>query len=167
MTLNEFFLILAKKIVRGVETVIWVYRGITSKKLLNNWFFVFFGFWQEKPVFLHESFWQCCQKYFRRVQWNTYRATIPNESLEDSRIFEYVLKFSAQWRQTFFGVGRTAIDVRGKSLWIFFFKREKFAFFPIPSECLLPEKIFARVAKPAIYVSVEVFGKKRHFLKYI
>ena len=106
-----------------------MYRGITSKKPLNNWFFVFFGFWQEKPVFLHESFWQGCQNYFRRVQWNTYRAKFSNESLENSRIFEYVLKFSAQWRKTFFGVGKTAIDVRGKSLWNFFFKREKFAIF--------------------------------------
>ena len=25
-----------------------MYRGITSKKLLNTWFFVFFGFWKEK-----------------------------------------------------------------------------------------------------------------------
>ena len=96
---------------------------------MNNWFFVFFGFWQEKPVFLQECFKQGCQNCFWRVQWNTYRATFPNESLENSRIVGYFLKFSAQWRKNFFRVGKTAIDVSGNILWIFFFKREKFAIF--------------------------------------
>ena len=39
------------------------------------------------------------------------------------------MKFWGQWRKTFFRVGKTAIDVRGNSLWSFFFKREKFAIF--------------------------------------
>ena len=44
------------------------------------------------------------------------------------------------------------------------FKREKIAFFPILSDFLLLAKKFGRFAKPAIYVSVEVFVEK-HFLK--
>ena len=48
----------------------------------------------------------------------------------------------------------------------FFFKREKLAIFSNLSDCLLPAKFFARVAKPAIYLSVEVFGEK-HILKFI
>ena len=69
--------------------------------MLNNLFFVFFGFWQEKPVILQESFWQGCPKYFRRVQWNTYRANFSNGSLGNSGIFEKILKFSGQWRKNF------------------------------------------------------------------
>ena len=48
-----------------------------------------------------------------------------------------------------------------------FQKRKIRSFFPIVSECLLPAKFFARVAKPAIYVSVEVFWGKTIFEIYI
>ena len=49
----------------------------------------------------------------------------------------------------------------------FFQKRKIRSFFPIVSECLLPAKNFARVAKTAICVSVEVFGEKTFFEIYI
>ena len=83
--------------------------------------------------------------------------------LEEFRKFFEVFGTMAE---KFFRVGKTAIDVRGNSLWKIFSKEKNSLFFPIVSECLLPAKIFARVAKPAIYVSVEVFGEKQ-FLKYI
>ena len=87
-TFSEFFSDFGRKI----SQVCWnsnlsVQRKKRQKKLLNNWFFAFFGFWQEKPVSFQESFWQGCQKYFRRVQWNTYRAKFPNGSPENSRSF--------------------------------------------------------------------------------
>ena len=45
-----------------------------------------------------------------------------------------------------------------------FSKEKKSLFFPILSDFLLLAKKFGRIAKPAIYVSVEVFVEK-HFLK--
>ena len=106
-----------------------MYRGITSKKLLNNWFFVFFGFWQEKPVFLQESFWQGCQKYFGLVQWNTYRSTLPNGSLENSRTFGYFLKFSGQWRKNFFQVWQNSNSCPREQFMKFFFQKRIIRYF--------------------------------------
>ena len=63
-TFNDFFLILAKKLNRCVETVIWLYGGKNDKK--SCWtigFWSFLDFEKEKPVFSQESFWQGCQKY--------------------------------------------------------------------------------------------------------
>ena len=134
---------------------------------MNNWFFVFFLDFDKKNLcFCRKFFWQGCQKYFRRVQWNTYRANFRNGSLENSRIFEKFSKFLGQCWKNLSRVGKTAIDVRGNSLWKFFSKEKNSLFFPILCECLLPAKNFARVAKTAICVSVEVFGEK-HSLKYI
>ena len=144
-----------------------MYRGITSKKLLNNWFFVFFGFWQEKPVFLQECFKQGCQNCFWRVQWNTYRATFPNESLENSRIVGYFLKFSAQWRKNFFRVGKTAIDVSGNILWIFFFKREKFAIFSDSERLFTSSEKFCQSCETRNLRLRGSFRATKHFLKFI
>ena len=81
------------------------------------------------------------------------------------RIFGYFPKFSGEWRKTFFRVGETALDVRGTVYGKTVFKREKIAVFS-DSERLFTfsEKKFGRFAKPAIYVSVELFVEK-HFLK--
>ena len=49
---------------------------------------------------------------------------------------------------------------------VYFSKEKNSLFFPILSECLLPAKTFARVAKPAIYVSVEVFGDNNFWKIY-
>ena len=81
-------------------------------------------------------------------------------------VFRIIFEVFGAMAENFFRVGKTAIDVRGNSLWKIFSKEKISLFFPIVMECLLPAKIFARVAKPAIYVSVEVFGEKQ-FLKYI
>ena len=122
---------------KKISQVCWnsnlsVQRKKYQKNLLNNLFFVFFGFWQENPVILQESFWQGCQKNFRLVQWNTYRATFPDGSLENSRFFGSILKFSGQWWKTFFSVGKTAIDIHGNSLWKLFSKEKNSLFF---SDC--------------------------------
>ena len=68
-------------------------------------------------------------KILWRVQWNIYRANFPTGSLENSRIFENFLKLSGQGLKNFSRVGKTAIDVRGNSIWKLFSKREKFALF--------------------------------------
>ena len=83
--------------------------------------------------------------------------------LED---FRKIFEVFGTMAEKFSRVGKTAIDVRGYSLWKFFSKEKTSLFFPIVSECLLPSKVFARAAETAIYVSVEVFGEKQ-FLKYI
>ena len=65
-----------------------VHRKIVIEKTLEQLVFSsFFGLWQKKPVFLPESFWQCCQNYFLRVQRKTYRATFLKGSLENFRTF--------------------------------------------------------------------------------
>ena len=51
------------------------------------------------------------------------------------------MKFSGQWRKTFFRVGKTAIDVRGNSLWKFFSKEKNSLFF---SDC---ERMFTSSKK--------------------
>ena len=52
------------------------------------------------------------------------------------------------------------IDIRGNSLWKSFFQKRKFRyFFWFWAVFLLLAKTFARFAKPAIYVCVEVFGE--------
>ena len=69
--------------------------------------------------------------------------------------------------EIFFRVGKAAKDVRGNSLWKIFFQMRKIRyFFRFWAVFLLLAKKFARFAKIAIYVSVEVFGEK-HFLKFI
>ena len=99
------------------------------KKILNNWFFVIFGFLQEKLVFSTEIFRQDCQNYVLRVHRNTYRATFLKWNLEKLRTFGWFLKFSGQRRETFLRLGKTVIDVPGNSLWKNFFQRENFVFF--------------------------------------
>ena len=80
-------------------------------------------------AFLPEGFWKGCQNYFLRVQRNTYRETFSEGSLENLRIFGYFLKFLAQWRKTFLRIGKTAIDVRGNSLWKNLFQKRKIRYF--------------------------------------
>ena len=63
----------------------------------------------------------------------------------------------------FFRVGKTAKDIQGNSLWKIFLKTEKLAFFSILNVFLLLAKTFARFAKPAIWICVEVMGEKLCF----
>ena len=113
-------------------------------------------------------FWQGCQKNFRRVQWNTYRANFPNGSLENWRIFEKIFEvFGTMMEKLFQGWQNSNRCPREQLMKTFFHKRKIRSFFPILSQCLLPAKFFARVAKPANYVSVENFGGKTIFEIYI
>ena len=137
-TFNEFSRFWQKNSQVCWSSNLSVQRKKRQIKLLNNWFF---GFWQEKPVFLQENFWQGCQKNFRRVQRNTYRSNFPNGSLENSRIFEKFLKLSGQWWKNFSRVGKTAIDVRGNILWKSFSKEKNSLFF---SDC---ERMFTSSEK--------------------
>ena len=54
------------------------------------------------------------------------------------------MKISGQWRKIFFSVGKTAIDVRGNSLWKLFSKREKFDLFSDSVRLFTSSKIFCR-----------------------
>ena len=139
-------------------------KEVTKKGLEKLVFLSFFGFWQEKPVFLPGSFWQGCQNYFLRNQRNNYRATFLKGSLGSLRIFGYFSKLSGEWRKTFFRVGKTAIDAGGTVYGKTVFKREKIAVFSDFERLFTFSQKFGRIAKPAIYVSVEVFVEK-HFLK--
>ena len=130
-----------------------------EKILLNNWFFVFFGLWLEKPVFLQENFWQGCRNYFLHVQRNTYGATFWKGNRENLGIFGWFLKFSGQWRRTFFRFDKTAIDVQREQFIEKRFQKRKIQFFSVSERLFtLSEKKSARFAEPAIYVSVEAFG---------
>ena len=168
-TFNEFFRILAKNLVRCVETVIKAYICKNVKK--NCWTIGFSSFWdfdKRNLCFCRKMFWQGCQKNFRRVQWNTYRAIFPNGSLENWRIFEKIFEvFGTMMEKLFQGWQNSNRCPREQFMKTFFHKRKIRSFFPILSQCLLPAKFFARVAKPAIYVSVEVFGGKTIFEIYI
>ena len=60
------------------------------------------------------------------------------------------------------------MDVRGNIFWKLFFKRETFAvFFRFWAISLLLAKNFARFAKPATKVSVEVFGENHIWNLYV
>ena len=94
--------------------------------------------------FCRKFFWQGCQKYFRRVQWNTYRGNFLNGSLENSRIFEKFLKLSGQWWKNFSRVGKTAIDVRGNILWKSFSKEKNSLFFSDCERMFTSSEIFCQ-----------------------
>ena len=163
-----FFLILAKKLNRCVETVIWLYGGKNVKKSCGT-----IGFWS----FLDFEKKNLCfrRKVFGRVVKNT--LTCPVEhlqskfserkswKLEDFRkIFEV---FGTRMEKLFQCWQNSNRCPREQFMKTFFQKRKIRSFFPILSQCLLPAKFFARVAKPASYVSVEVFGIKTIFEIYI
>ena len=115
-----------------------------------------------------------CRKVFGRVVKKTFNVSSGTLTEQDFRM--QVLKtrvfldnfwsFRDNGGTLFSGLAKqqkiSAGTVYEKNFW----KEKNSLFFPIQSECLLPAKIFAWVAKPAIYVSVEVFGEK-HFLKFV
>ena len=125
----SFFLILAKKSQVCWNSHLSVESKDFEKILLNNWFFVFFGIWLEKPLFLQESFWQGCRNYFLHVQRNTHEATLWKGSRENLGIFGYFLKFSGQWWRTFFRFDKTAIDVRRDQIIEKRFQKRKLHYF--------------------------------------
>ena len=150
------------KLVRCVETVIWVYGGKNFKKNCRTiGFWSFLDFEKKNLGF--------CRKVFGRVAKNT--LTCPVEhlqskfsewkswKLEDFRkVFEV---FGTRMEKLFQGWQNSNRCPREQFMKTFFPKRKIRSFFPILSQCLLPAKFFARVAKRAIFVSVEVFGEKQ------
>ena len=163
-----FFLILAEKLVRCVETVIYLYRGKNVKR--NCWTIGFSSFldFDKKNLCLF-------RKVFGRVVKNTFDVssgtpTEQNFLMEVSKtrgFSDNFWSFRDKGGNTFFRVGQTAIDVRGNSLWKKYFQKRKVRyFFRFRAFFLLLAKKVARFAKHAVYVSVEVFGEK-HPLKFI
>ena len=141
-----------------------MYRGKTSKK--NCWtigFSSFLDFDKKKLCF--------CRKVFGSVVKNTFDVSIGTLTEQDFRM--QVLKtrvfldnfwsFRDNGGTPFSGLAKQQKMSPGTVYEKIFSKGKNSLFFPIQRECLLPAKIFARVAKPAIYVSVEVFGKKHIF----
>ena len=134
---------------------------------MNNWFFVFFGFWQEKPVFLQESFWQGCQKYFD-VSSGTLTEQITRMEVLKTRRFPYnFLKFSGQGWKIFSRVGKTAIDFRWNSLWKLFSKREKFAlFFRFWANVYFQRNFLPELQNPQSMYPCKFLGKNNFWNKY-
>ena len=77
------------------------------------------------------------------------------------------MKFSGQWRKTFFRVGKTAIDVRGNSLWIFFSKERHSLFFPILSNFFPSSEKFRQSCETRNLCIRGSFGGKTIFEIYI
>ena len=76
------------------------------------------------------------------------------------------MKFSGQWWKFFSWLAKQQKISKGTAYGESFLKTEKLAFFPILSVFLLLVNTFARFAKPAIWLSVEVMGEK-HCFNYI
>ena len=102
-------------------------------------------------------------------------STWPEENLQSNisqrkswklQDFRIIFEVFGAMAEKFFRVGKTAKDVQGNSLWKKFFKNRKIRFFSILSVFLLLAKSFARFAKPAIWLCVEVMREK-HCFNYI
>ena len=96
--------------------------------MLNNLFFVFFGFWQEKPVILQEVFGRVVQNTFDVSSGTLTEQIFRMEVLETRGFSKNFWSFRDNGGKIF-RLGKTTIDVRGNSLWKLFSKREKFALF--------------------------------------
>ena len=93
---------------------------------------VFRLFWiltRETCVFAGKGFGRVVKKTFDVSNGTLMELIFRMEVLKTGGFSKKFLKFSGQWWKNFSRVGKTAIDVRGNSLWKLFFTREKFALF--------------------------------------
>ena len=166
-TLSEFFLILAKKNVRCVETVIKSTEGKTSKNTLEKLVFRLFWNLTRKNCIYTRKFLAGLSKLLSTFPEEHLRRNISERKSWKLKNFWIIFEVLGTMAENIFqGWQISNRCPREQFMESFFFKREKFVFFSDSERLLLPAKNFARVTNPAFYVTGEVFGEK-HFLIFI
>ena len=165
----SFFLILTKKLIRCVETVIEMYRRKTSlKKDLEHLIYRHFWTWTRKTCIVNGKFFAGLSNLLFTCPEEHLQSSVSERKswkLKDFRInFEI---FGTMVKNIFQG-WQNSNRFPGEQFMEKFFSQEEISlFFPILSGFfLLQAKTFARFAKSAVYSCLEVFMEK-HFLKFI
>ena len=144
-----------------------MYWGKTSKKTLEHLFFRLFWTLTRKACVFTGKFLAMLSKLLSTYPEEHLQSNISERTAWKLQDFRIIFEVFGTMSENFSRFGKTANYVQGNSLWKKFFKYRNFRFFfQFWAIFLLLAKTFARFAKPAIRVCVEVFGEK-HFFKYI
>ena len=136
------------------------------KKLLSNWFFRLFLEFDKKTCVFTGKFLAMLSKLLFTCPEENLQSNISERKSWKLQDFRIIFEVFGTMAEKFFRVGKTAKDVQGNSLWKKFFKNGKNRFFPILSVFLLLAKTFARFAKPAIWLCVEIMGRNIFSIMY-
>ena len=153
-----------------------MYTGKTSKKF--SWaigFSSLFGLWQKNLCFYRKIFGNVVKTTFYVSRGKLTEQPFSKEVLKTAGLSDNFWSFQNNGGKFFQGwqngkrypgeqpKEKTFYNVRGNILWKLFFKRETFAIFSDSGRFLLLVKTFARFAKPAIWLCVELLGEQQFF----
>ena len=167
-TLSEFFLIFSKKIVRCVEAVFKCTERKTSKKTLEKMVFRFSWTLTRKTCSFTGEFLTVLSKLLSTCPEVPLKNNISERKSWKLQDFPIIFEVFGTMAENFFQVWQnTNRCPREHFLKTFFQKRDIRWFFRFWAISLLLAKNFARFAKPATKVSVEVFGENHIWNLYV